>query len=148
MLHKNHCWGILLQKLLYLHARIDINKVEGFIPDIKMGFLAQAFGDEDFLFLPAGVILHILFKLDPFKTQFPEDRFEQCPVYLAVRGKPVKRTFKERCILRNIRYDKPGADGHGTDMRDIPAVQQLQDAAFAASVPSCKCYPFALPYLE
>ena len=62
---------------LNLHPREDINVVEWLIPDVHMGLLAEAPGEQYLFLLPRAVIPHVLFKLDPREIQFSQDGFEQ-----------------------------------------------------------------------
>ena len=76
MLHEQNGRLVFEQQVFYLHAGKDVNVVERFIPDIQMRLLTQAFGEQDFLFLPLAEFVQPLFKLLPRKIKFPQDGFE------------------------------------------------------------------------
>ena len=59
----------------YTHLHID--KIKRLIPKIKVCLLAKAGGQQDFLFLPAAEIFHILFKLNAGKIQLAQDGQKQ-----------------------------------------------------------------------
>lgn len=80
MLHKDHGGLALQQQGLDLHSGIDVDKIERFVPQVQMGVLTQAAGNEDLLFLSSAVVRHVLFKLRPLKVQLPQYRLEEALV--------------------------------------------------------------------
>lgn len=52
MLHEQNSRLVFEQQVFYLHAGKNADVVEWFIPDIQVCLLTQAFGKQNFLFLP------------------------------------------------------------------------------------------------
>ena len=89
MLNEEHGRGVFRNQLFNLSAGININKVQRLVPDIQMGFFAKTACNQRFLFLSAGKIRNVLFKLRPLKSEFPEQSLEQAfidPVCTGIFG--------------------------------------------------------------
>ena len=54
MLDEEHRGPELLYEALELHTGVDVDVVERLVPDVEMGALAQARGEEDLFLLPGG----------------------------------------------------------------------------------------------
>ena len=80
VLDKEHGGGRGADQLLDLHPGVDVDEVERLVPDIEVGFFAEAFGQQDLLFLAAGKAAHVLFKLNAGKIHLAQDGLEEALV--------------------------------------------------------------------
>ena len=61
--HKYNCRGVSEDKLLYLDARKDVDKVERFVPNQKVCSFAETASKKHLFLLAAAVVLQIFIKL-------------------------------------------------------------------------------------
>ncbi len=134
MLHKDHGGLALQQQGLDLHSGIDIDKIEWFVPQVQMGVLTQAAGNEDLLFLSSAVVRHVLFKLRPLKVQLPQYRLEEALVNPALPRKAPQIPPQEGAILGDIRYLESPCAPQCPGVWKLLTLHQLQKAGLARSV--------------
>ena len=76
MLDKQHRRRIFEQQLLDLQARNHINEVQRFVPEEKVRFFAETFGNQDFFLLASAEIRHVFVKLNPREIKLTQASFE------------------------------------------------------------------------
>lgn len=72
-----------------------------------MRLLAQAFCEQDFLFLPFAEFVQSLFKLFPRKIKFPQDGFEKAFIKKILLDIFAQRPIQTCCALWNIGNFQP-----------------------------------------
>lgn len=82
MLYQDHGRLKFQDQLLDLHSGKNVNKVQRFIPDIKMGLLTQTSCKQYLFLLASAVVLNSFFKLCSGKIQFSQKRQKQRLIYL------------------------------------------------------------------
>ena len=145
MLHEQHGGGRGADQLFDLHPGVDVDEVEGLVPDVEVGFFAEAPGQQDLLFLPAGKAGHVLFKLDPGEIHLPQDGLEQALVQAVGPGKAGQVPRKAGGVLGDIRDHQPGGAAHLAGVGDVLAAEQLEQAGFAGAVAAVQGHPLPLP---
>ena len=91
--YEDHCWLIFPQKVFDLHTGEYVDEVHGFVPDEQVGGLAEAFGEQDFLFLALAVFFYVFFELDSAEIQFSQECFKYGFIQVPLRGKISEASF-------------------------------------------------------
>ena len=107
MFHEKHGGLILQQQFFYLHSGKHVDIIERLIPHIQVGRCEQAGGDQQFLFLPFGIFLHVFGELSLFQAELPEYGAKQADSQAAFQAKVREASCQPRGILINIGQDKP-----------------------------------------
>ena len=92
MFNEDHCRSEAQDQPLDLHPRINIDIIEGFVPDVQVSPFAEAFRDQDFLFLSERIRRDIGFILSPAEIQLAQQRVEQDSVETMLYRELIQRS--------------------------------------------------------
>ena len=118
--------GPVFQKeFLDLHPRNHVDEIQRLVPDIQMSPLAETGSNQNFLFLPAAEVFHILIKLLSGKAHFSEAGFQQRFLDSPASGILSESSLQKIAALGNTGNDQPPVDPQFAAVRDILPADQF-----------------------
>ena len=108
-----------MQQLLDLDAGENVDVVQRLVPDVQMGGLAQASGQQYLFLLSGGVVAHILLELHPLEAQLPQDRKEQALIETVPGGVVPQPAPQTGGVLRHVGDDQPAGCLQSAEIGDI-----------------------------
>ena len=133
----------LRDQAFYLYARIYVDEIERFVPNVQMRLFAKTSRDRHFLFLTVRKLGYIFSELQFIKARFMQYRLEQTLVYPVRPRVFAERAFKFRRILRYVGQDQARTRRNRTRMLYPLSDEQFQKTALARTVPAVQKHPFA-----
>ena len=112
VLDEEHGGLVFLDQLFDLQAAGEIDVIQWFVPDIEMGLLAEAFGEEDFLLLAFGKGGHVAVEMIARKAHFAQEGEEEGAVDLRGFGEVEHAATEGIGTLGHIGDDEPAGDAH------------------------------------
>lgn len=143
VLDEEHGGLVFLNQLFDLQAAGEVDVIQGFVPDIEMGLLAEAFGEEDFLLLAFGKGGHVAVEMIARKAHFAQEGEEEGAVDLRGFGEVEHAATEGIGTLGHIGDDEPAGDAHAPAVVKRLARQKPQQAGFAAAVGPVEKEPVA-----
>ena len=107
---EEHGGLVFLNQLFDLQAAGEVDVVEGFVPDVEMGLLAEAFGEKDFLLLAFGKGGHVAVEMIARKAHFAQEGEEEGAVDLRGFGEIEHVATEVIGALGHIGDDEPAGD--------------------------------------
>ena len=141
MLHEEDGRAALQQQLLDLAPGENVDVVQRLVPEVELGRLAEAPGQEDLLPLPHAEALHGLLELAPGEVQLPQEGQEQGPVQTVSLRVVRQGSGKAPRVLLQIGDHQAAGQPHGPRGRGGLPGQQAQEAGLSGPVGARQVQP-------
>ena len=125
VLHQQEGAGVVPQKGLQLHPGKHVHIVQRLVPDVQMGALAQAPGQQDLFLLSGAVAAHILLQLGAGEVQLAQDGLKEGLVNPGGRSECRQIPLQAGGVLGHIGDVQAGGQPQYAPMGDVLPAHQL-----------------------